>query len=119
MVTVELNEKIAPLMLMEYQSSERDRPSIQCGVSTMPPDTVVDASGCWLGLLSVSSCSFGVVTPPLNGSGKAWKVLLPVENSSLILGARMSKDQVVRRRMSSLTWLFRPSFQVSTRPLVE
>src|ERR1022692_3109042 len=30
----------APVMLIEYQSADRVRPSTQCGVRTMPPDMV-------------------------------------------------------------------------------
>ena len=43
----------------------------------------------------------------------------PGEKSSEICGARMSSDQLVRNRISSVSWETRPSFQVSTKPLVE
>src|SRR5882757_8107979 len=38
--------KTAFLMLMEYQSIDMVRPSIQCGVRMMPPEIVVAFSGC-------------------------------------------------------------------------
>ena len=42
--------KIALLMLIEYQSIDRVRPSSQCGVRTMPPEIVVAFSGFKVGI---------------------------------------------------------------------
>ena len=44
-----------PCRVIEYQSKDMDRFSIQCGVSTMPPDTVVACSGASSGLPAWSS----------------------------------------------------------------
>ena len=67
--------------------------------------------------------------PPRAPGTKVSKVILgsralPVltlagANRSWTVGARISTDQVVRSLMSSMTWLVKPSFQVSTRPEVE
>ena len=46
-------------------------------------------------------------------------LVLVLVAGSEIKGARMSSDQVARNLISSVTWLVRPSFQVSTTPLVE
>src|ERR1700760_2584942 len=46
----EEGEKMPPCRVIEYQSKDMDRFSIQCGVRTIPPDTVVACSGTSSGL---------------------------------------------------------------------
>src|SRR5580698_8464639 len=103
---------IALLMLIEYQSAEIVRPSTQCGVSTTPPLTVVDCSGCKFALPDVLK-KMGTVLPEC-GSIASDPENVPGLNSSDRFGARISKDQLLRRRRSSLTWLVMPSFHDST-----
>src|SRR5690348_1520084 len=91
---------IAFLMVIEYQSADRLRPSRpqKLGVRTAPPETVVDCSGTRLALPPEQPRLFTF-----------WRVKglrlvpwpqVPVLNSSLMLGARMSNDQVERSLIS-------------------
>ena len=68
--TVEFVVKIDCLIRIEYQSAEIVRPSIQCGVSTTPPDTVVAISGVRAGLpdakVKIGYVDVGLADPPPN-----------------------------------------------------
>src|ERR1044072_8086036 len=109
-----------PCRVIEYQSKDICRFSIQCGVKTIPPDTVVACSGCSRGLPAWSWRTWKVGLPGPGGYWTPdWVLTRMGENNSPIPGARMSDDRLVRSLMSSLTWLVAPIFQVSTRPLVE
>src|SRR5258706_14973502 len=108
---------IWPVMLMLYQSSEKLNPGSQVGVRTTPPEMVRATSGARVGLpstlLMIDACL------PVLGSMTLPVLTLAGANSSWIEGARISTDQVLRSLTSSISWLMKPSFQVSTRPEVE
>src|SRR5580704_15665439 len=91
---------ISPVILIEYQSADRLRPSTQCGVSTTPPEMVRATSGTRL-VLPVTLVKTCWVIPVL---GSLMEPLL-IEaglNNSVSEGARISTDQVVRSFTSSL-----------------
>src|SRR6185312_10823522 len=108
---------IWPVMLMLYQSTEKLVPGRKVGVSTIPPEMVRATSGASTGLPS-TLLMMGTDLPVL-GSVALPVLTLAGANRSWTVGARISTDQTERSLMSSLSWLVKPSFQVSTRPEVE
>src|SRR3954466_16090727 len=100
-----------PCKVIEYQSKDMDRFSIQCGVSTMPPDTVVACSG--TRLLLPAAPKWTLNEGPPGGYCCVCVLISGLENNSPMPGARMSDDRVARSLMSWLIWLVAPSFQVS------
>src|SRR4051812_40283977 len=108
---------IWPVMLRLYQSSEKLNPGRKVGVSTMPPEMVRTTSGASVGLPSTLLMIDTVL--PVLGSTALPVLTLAGANRSCTVGARISTDQTERSLMSSLSWLVKPSFQVSTRPEVE
>src|SRR5205085_1662270 len=84
----------------------------QCGVKTMPPDTVVACSGTSSGLPAWSWRTWKVGLPGVGGyCTPDWVLTRMGEYNSPMPGARMSEDRVVRSLMSSLSWLVALMFQ--------
>src|SRR5579871_5084448 len=107
-----LTVAISPVRLMLYQSNETVSPGTQRGVSTTPPEIVRATSGASVGLPS-TLLMMDTVAPVL-GSVALPVLTLAGANRSWTVGARISTDQTERSLMSSMTWLVKPSFQVST-----